>query len=70
MAKDLTQKEVTDIVEDEIKSFARNELTKEIEKILTSGKGNDVMKDEIKAALSSLYKFMWTKRDVWKSNIR
>jgi len=70
MAKDLTQKEVTDIVKDEIKSFARNELTKEIEKILTSGKGNDVMKDEIKAALSSLYKFMWTKRDVWKSNIR
>jgi hypothetical protein len=70
--KELTKKDVKDIVSDELKKFVRDELDNEIKSLLA--KTNSASRDEInvisRKALEALYKFMWIKRNIWQSDIK
>ena len=67
---DLTKTEVKDIVNDEMSKFFSNELEKEVSKLLKRGKPRDEVVSLMKKALTSLYKYMWIRKDVWQNDIK
>ena len=64
--------DVRKIVNDEIKKFVDDSLDKEIKKLLskTSSQSREQVADIIKAAMESVYKMLWIKRDFWKTDIK
>ena len=64
--------DVKGIVNDEIKKFVNDSLDKEIKKILHSS--NSATRDElistIKNSIEAVYKVLWQKREMWKTDIR
>ena len=66
----LTKAEIKDIVKDEISGFITNELENEMAKLLKKGKPRDEVVNLMKIALTSLYKYMWVRKDVWQNDIK
>lgn len=66
----LSKGEIKDIVSDEITKFISNELENEVAKLLKRGKPRTEMVELIKTALTSLYKYMWIRKDVWTNDIK
>jgi len=64
--------DVKKIIDDEIKKFVNDSLDKEIKKILrgSNSKSRAEIATIIKAAMESVYKLLWIKRDFWKSDIK
>jgi hypothetical protein len=64
--------DVKKIVNDEIKKFVDDSLDTEIKKILhsTNTKSREEIANIIKAAMESVYKMLWIKRDFWKTDIK
>lgn len=64
--------DVKKIVNDEVKKFVDDSLDKEIKKILSKSgsQTRGEMIDIIKAAMESVYKMLWVKRDFWKTDIK
>jgi len=64
--------DVKGIVNDEIKKFVNDSLDKEIRKILHSS--NSATRDElistIKNSIEAVYKVLWQKREMWKTDIK
>lgn len=68
--EDLTKTEIKKIVNDEMKKIVKDEISKELTSSLKTGSGKDEVNTAIKRALNSLYKFMYTKRNVWNGDIK
>lgn len=68
--RNLTKGEIKDIVGDEITKFISNELENEVAKLLKRGKPRTEMVDLVKSALTSLYKYMWIRKDIWTNDIK
>lgn len=66
----LTKKDVQDIVKDEMSKFISSKLEEEISKLLKRGKPREEVVDLMKSALTSLYKYMWIRKDVWTNDIK
>ena len=70
--KQYTKEELTRIINDELKSFVKNELEREVKKML-SKQGSDARKevnDIVKNGLSKLAEFLWVRKGVWQSDIK
>ena len=69
---DMDKDMVVAIVRDEIKKFIKDELDKEVKKILhrSGSQTRTEMTTVIKDAMESVYKLLWQKRDFWKNDIR
>ncbi len=67
---EITKAEIKDIVGDELSKFVSNELEKEVAKLLKNGKPRDEVVNLMKIALTSLYKYMWIRKDVWQNDIK
>lgn len=69
---DSHRKEIVDIVNSEIKKFAKDTLDKEMKNILqkTSSQSRKELIDTIKNALEAAFKVLWIKRDFWKTDIK
>lgn len=72
MAKtDLTKTDIKRIVKDEIDSFVKSQLDKEVAKILKKDRNaKENINELIRDALKQLYKYMWIRKDVWAKDIR
>ena len=66
----LTKAEIKDIVTDEMSKFISKELENEVSKLLKRGKPREQVVDLMKDALSSVYKYMWIRKDVWQNDIK
>lgn len=68
----MNKKDVVDIVNDEIKKFAKDSLDKEVADLLK--KSNSKTRDEligiIKDSLEAAFKVLWVKKDFWKKDIK
>lgn len=62
--------EIKRIVNDEVKKVMKDEFTKLLSSSIKSGKGKEEINAIIKDALNNLYKFMYTKRNVWNNDIK
>lgn len=71
MSKELTKKDVKEIIDDEfekkINQMFTDALVKELKK---SGKARSEIVDIIKKAVLSVHKFMWMRRDTWQNEIK
>ena len=67
----MNKQEVKGIINNEINSFVKDSLDKEVKKILS--KSNSLTRGEtisiIKNAMEAVYKVLWQKRDFWKTDI-
>jgi len=70
--KDMDKNQIKVLVNDEIKNFIKDELDKEMRKILhkSNSQTRDEMIKTIKDSLESVYKMLWQKRDFWKTDIK
>lgn len=70
--KQYTKEEITNIINDELKSFVRNELEREVKKILSKsgGTARKEVNDIVKNGLSKLAEFLWVRKGVWQSDIK
>ena len=70
--KQYTKEELTNIINDELKSFVKNELEREVKKMLSkSGSGaRKEVNDIVKNGLSKLAEFLWVRKGVWQSDIK
>lgn len=66
----LTKSEIRDIVGDEISRFMTSKLEDEVSKLIKRGKARNEVVDLMKTALTSLYKYMWIRKDVWQNDIK
>lgn len=66
----VTREEIKKIVNAELKKMIKDELKKELAASLKHGSGKEDVQLAIKNALNNLYKFMWTKRNQWNSEIK
>jgi len=67
-----TKEELSRIINDELKSFVKNELEREVKKML-SKQGSDARKEVnniVKNGLSKLAEFLWVRKGVWQSDIK
>jgi len=68
----MNKQEVKEIVDDEIRKFVKDNLDKEIKRIL--GSSNSQTRNElistIKNSMEAVYKVLWQKRDFWKTDIK
>jgi len=68
----MTNKEIKQLVNDEIKKFITDSLDNEIKKIIK--KSNSQSREElismIKNSFEAVYKVLWQKRDFWKTDIK
>lgn len=70
LKEEVTREEIKKIVNSELKKVMKDELKKELAASLKHGSGKDDVQSAIKSALNNLYKFMWTKRNMWNSEIK
>ena len=70
--KQYTKEELTNIINDELKSFIKNELEREVKKILSKSGGGarKEVNDIVKNGLSKLAEFLWVRKGVWQSDIK
>jgi hypothetical protein len=68
--EEVTKVEIKKIVNDEVRKIVADELNKQLKTSLKSGSGKEEMNAAIKAALNNLYKFMWSKRNVWNNELK
>lgn len=68
--KSITVEEIRKIVNAEVKKAFKDEFKKELTAAIKHGQAKDDVQAAIKTALNNLYKFMWTKRNTWNSEIR
>lgn len=68
--EELTKTEIRKIVNDEVDKVIKNKLNTELSSSLKTGKGKEEVQVMIKKALNALYKFMYTKRNVWNGDIK
>jgi hypothetical protein len=66
----VTTEEIKKIVNNEVKKAFKNEFKKFLAAELKNGSAKDDIQDVVKAALNNLYKFMWTKRNMWNSELK
>ena len=68
----MDENNVRAIVREEINKIIKDELDKEIKKILhnSGSQSRTEMIKTIKDALESVYKLLWQKRDFWKNDIK
>lgn len=68
----MDNKDVKEIVNDEIKKFVNDSLDKEVKKILhnSNSQSRDELITTIKNAMEAVYKMLWVKKDFWKSDIK
>ncbi len=66
----LTKAEIREIVKDEMTKFLSKELEKEMTTLLKRGRPREEVVDLMKNALTSLYKYMWIRKDVWQNDIK
>ena len=66
----ITVEEIKKIVNNEVKKAFKDEFKKHLTAELKNGSGKDDVQGAIKAALNNLYKFMWTKRNMWNSELK
>ena len=67
----MNKEEIKNIVRDEIERYIKNDLDKDIKKIIsTKTQSHDVIIDIIKDSLEAVYKTFWQKRDFWKNEIK
>lgn len=69
---ELSKTDVQKIVKDEIDKFINNEFEKSFKRFAKNN--NSPVRNEIieliKSSITSVYKFMWLRRDVWKNDIK
>lgn len=70
LKEELTKTEIKKIINDELKKIIKDEISKELSSSLKTGSAKDEVNAAIKRALNSLYKFMYTKRNVWNGDIK
>ena len=70
--KQYTKEELTKIINDELKSFIKNELEREVKQILSKsgGSARKEVNDIVKNGLSKLAEFLWVRKGVWQSDIK
>lgn len=68
--EEITKTEIKKIINDELKKIIKDEISKELTSSLKRGSGKEELNNAIKNALNSLYKFMYTKRNVWNGDIK
>ena len=69
---ELSKSDVNKIVKDELDKFINNEFEKVFKRYMRNNNSsvrNEVI-ELIKSSITSVYKFMWLRRDVWKGDIR
>ena len=67
----MNKEEIKNIVRDEIERYIKNDLDKDIKKIIsTKTQSHGVIIDIIKDSLEAVYKTFWQKRDFWKNVIK
>lgn len=66
----VTVEEIKKIVHNEVKKVFKDEFKKELTAALRNGAAKDDVQGAIKIALNNLYKFMWTKRNMWNSELK
>lgn len=69
---DSHRKEIIEVINSELKKFAKDSLDAEMKKILqrSSSQSRKELVDSIKNALEAAFKILWIKRDFWKTDIR
>lgn len=70
LKEQVTREEIKKIVNSELNKYMKSELKKELAASLKNGSGKDDVQALVKTALNNLYKFMWTKRNMWNSEIK
>ena len=70
--KELSKKDIENIVQDEIKKFVSSEFDDIMAKMLkkTTGKSREVTKELVKQGLSKLAEFLYIRRSVWQNDIK
>ena len=70
--KDFSQKDIENIVNDEMKKFLSSELDTIMAKILkkNTSDSREVTKDLVKQGLSKLAEFLYIRRSVWQNDIK
>ncbi len=70
--KQYNKEEIVKIINDELKSFVKSELEREVKNLLSKS-GSDVRKevnDLVKNGLSKLAEFLWVRKGVWQTDIK
>lgn len=68
----MNKKDVTDIVNNEIKKFINDSLDKEVADLLNKSKSKtrDELINIIKDSMEAAFKVLWVKKDFWKKDIK
>lgn len=70
LKEQVTREEIKKMINSELKKVLKDELKKELASLMKNGSGKDDVQAIVKTALTNLYKFMWTKRNMWTSEIK
>lgn len=66
----VTIEQIKQIVNNEVKKTFKDEFKKFLAAEMKNGSAKDDIQGIVKVALNNLYKFMWTKRNMWNSEIK